>query len=317
MLLRRKRVPRLSIQMVQYDAAVVARPMVKNAAAKERMAILPRSWWLILIRSNRNGIIDGPCFASLWPRPGGWIGRPEMWAVLSQTFREFVDDECPRLAAALAYYTFFSLPALLVVIVYVGGLLVDRAAVADRLKSHFEETIGRTGAEQMTAILQNASRPEHSLRGWIVGTAMLVLGATGALQELQTALNWAWGVGPDPKQGGLRTFFTKRLISLTLLLGIGLLLTASLAVSWGLAAFGHGSTLIPASALQPCDRVDAYLAVAGDHYAAVCMPSSNSCPTPRSIGPMSGWARWLPRGCFGWDNGSSGSISPGRIRRSA
>lgn len=162
-----------------------------------------------------------------------------MWAVLSQTFREFVEDECPRLAAALAYYTFFSLPALLVVIVYVGGLLVDRAAVAERLKSHFEETIGRTGAEQMTAILQNASRPEHSLRGWVVGTAMLVLGATGALQELQTALNRAWGVEPDPKQGGLRTFFMKRMLSLTLLLGIGLLLTASLAVSWGLAAFGH------------------------------------------------------------------------------
>ena len=50
-----------------------------------------------------------------------------MWVVVSQTFREFVNDECPRRAAALAYYTFFSLPALLVAIVFLAGLLVDRA----------------------------------------------------------------------------------------------------------------------------------------------------------------------------------------------
>jgi membrane protein len=162
-----------------------------------------------------------------------------VWGILSQTLREFSRDECPRLAAALAYYTFFSLPALLVSIVFIAGLIVGREAIAERLRGHFEETIGRAGAEQMTAILQNASQPQQSWQGWIVGTGMLLLGATGALQELQTALNRAWRVEPDPRQGGLRKFFIKRLLSLALLLGIALLLIASLSVSWGLAAFGH------------------------------------------------------------------------------
>jgi membrane protein len=162
-----------------------------------------------------------------------------MWRVLSQAFAAFLEDECPRLAAALAYYLFFALPALLVAIVYIGGMLVDRQAVAERLQSHFEETIGKTGAEQMTAILQNASHPQRSLGGWLVGMGMLLLGATGALQELQTALNRAWGVEPDPNQPWLREFFLKRLLSLALLMGIALLLIASLAVSWGLAAFGQ------------------------------------------------------------------------------
>jgi len=166
-------------------------------------------------------------------------GGLAMWAVLSQTFSEFLEDECPRLAASLAYYMFFSLPALLVAIVYIGGLLVDRQSVAARLQSHFEETIGKTGAEQMTSILQNASQPRRSWPGWLVGMGMLLLGATGALQELQTALNRAWGVEPDPKQPWLRGFLLKRLLSLALLLGIAMLLIASLAVSWGLAAFGQ------------------------------------------------------------------------------
>jgi membrane protein len=162
-----------------------------------------------------------------------------VWGILSQTFRAFFRDECPRLAAALAYYTFFSLPALLVAIVFIAGLIVDREAVAERLQAHFEETIGRDGAKQLTGILQNASQPRQSWHGWLVGTAMLLLGATGALQELQTAVNRAWHVEPDPHQGGLRTFFIKRLLSLALLLGIAFLLIASIAASWGLAAFGE------------------------------------------------------------------------------
>jgi membrane protein len=162
-----------------------------------------------------------------------------MWSILSQTFREFSRDECPRLAAALAYYTFFSLPALLVAIVFIAGLLVDRQAVADRLRAHFEETIGPTGAEQMTAILQNASKPQKSWTGWLIGIAMLVIGATGALQELQTAVNRAWCVERDPRQHYAWSFVLKRLLSLALLLGIALLLLGSLAISWALAAFGQ------------------------------------------------------------------------------
>ena len=174
-----------------------------------------------------------------------------MWGVLSQTLREFAKDECPRLAAALAYYTFFSLPALLVAIVYIGGLLVGREeAIEERLRSHFEETIGRTGAEQMIKIVKNASHPQQSWQGWIVGTAMLLLGATGALQELQTALNRAWHVEPDPRQQAWWEFLIKRLLSLALLMMIALLLIASLAVSWGLAAFGHWIDVHPSAWLS-------------------------------------------------------------------
>jgi len=163
-----------------------------------------------------------------------------MWSIISRTFNEFVEDECPRLAAALAYYTFFSLPALLVAIVYVGGWLVHNdEAVQERLVGHFEETMGREGAEQITSIIQHATNRQYSGIGWLIGTAMLILGATGALTELQTALNRAWSVEPDPSQGGVRQFFSKRMLSLAMLLGIAVLVTASLAISWGLSAFGH------------------------------------------------------------------------------
>jgi membrane protein len=68
---------------------------------------------------------------------------------------------------------------------------------------------------------------------------MLIIGATGALQELQTALNRAWEVEPDPNQGGVRNFLLKRLISLLFLVCIALLLILSVAVSIGLTGFSH------------------------------------------------------------------------------
>src|SRR5687767_8023007 len=113
-----------------------------------------------------------------------------MWQVLSRAGRNFVQDECPRLAASLAYYMFFSLPALLVAIVFIGGSLVNNtAAVETQLRAHFEQTIGSTGAEQLTAILKNASKPKESWHGWLIGAVMLVVGATGGMLELQTAMN--------------------------------------------------------------------------------------------------------------------------------
>jgi membrane protein len=180
-----------------------------------------------------------------------------MWGIISQTFREFIKDECPRLSASLAYYTFFSLPALLVVIAYIGGLLVGQEAIEERLQSHFEETIGPKGAKEITGILKHASQPKHSRRGWIVGGLMLVLGATGALGELQTALNRAWEVEPDPKQGGVRNFLIKRLVSLLFLVCIALLLMFSVAVSIGLKGFSHWIDAHPSALLS--SRVIAWL----------------------------------------------------------
>src|SRR5205823_10511005 len=124
---------------------------------------------------------------------------------------------------------------------YIGGLVLvnHREDIEQRLQSHFEETIGSEGAKELTGILQHASHPEKSGPGMLVGLGMLLLGATGALQELQTALNRAWHVEPDPAQGGFRQFLGKRLLSLGLLLGIIVLLLASITISGVLAAVGR------------------------------------------------------------------------------
>lgn len=163
-----------------------------------------------------------------------------MWRIVRATWEDFQADECPRLAAALAYYTFFALPALLVSVVFFAGIVLnDRQAVSDRLQEHLEETIGQTGAEQLAGILQAASAPSKSWAAWIVSLGMLLLGASGALLELQTALNRAWEVKADGSRHWVWRLLTKRLMSLGLVVLIALLLLASVLASWALAAFGQ------------------------------------------------------------------------------
>lgn len=162
-----------------------------------------------------------------------------MWGLVSETFREFWKDECPRMAAALAYYTIFSLPALLTFTVLVAAMFVDRGEVTARLQSHLEEAMGKAGAEQLQAILAEVRLPGRGQWGWLLGTGILLFGATGALGELQTALNRAWRVEVDLKRGRRWAFLLKRLISLAMLLLVAGLLLASLVASWALSEFSQ------------------------------------------------------------------------------
>lgn len=159
-----------------------------------------------------------------------------MLRLLQETFSEFSQDECPRLAASLAYYALFSLPALLVIVVSAAGMFADRQEVVERMQYYMQEIMGDRGAEQIRVMLEQANKPGQGLWGSLFSIGLLLVSATGVLAELQTGLDRAWGVKPDPN-AGLRALFLKRLVSVGLVLGIAALLLLSLVVSWVLSEF--------------------------------------------------------------------------------
>jgi membrane protein len=165
-------------------------------------------------------------------------GSRLMLKTIRQTFTEFLQDECPRLAAAMAYYAIFSLPALLVLVVAIAGLVADGEQVGRRLTTFFEQSLGREGAEQIETMLLQSGQSGSGWWGSLVGLLLLLVGASGVLTELQTALNRVWGVQPDEERGGLRGFVMKRVLSLGMVLGIAFLLLVSLVLSWLLGEFG-------------------------------------------------------------------------------
>jgi membrane protein len=174
-----------------------------------------------------------------------------MFGVLKQAFKDFNDDECPVRAAALAYYTVFALPPLLILLILVAGVLWDPQDVQRALEGQFATLVGRDGAGAIREMLQNADRPgSGGILTATLGIGALLFGATGVMLQLQGALNRAWEVRPDPEQGGWKQFLAKRVLSLAMIIGVAFLLVVSLAVTAVISATGSALTFVPESLLQ-------------------------------------------------------------------
>jgi membrane protein len=161
-----------------------------------------------------------------------------IWQITKAARKDFSADECGLRAAALSYSTVFALPPLLIVLIKVAGLVWDPAQVQHSLESAFGGVVGSDAAVQVRQMIASGEQVKHGALATIVGIVLILLGATGAFLSLQSALNAAWEVKPDPKQGGIRRFFLKRLLSFGMVLGLAFLLVASLAVTAAITSLG-------------------------------------------------------------------------------
>jgi membrane protein len=151
---------------------------------------------------------------------------------------DFSEDDCMTIAASIAYYTIFSLPPLLVIVIALAGAVWDESAVRGRIAGELRGVVGKSGAEQVDVMLDAANRRSSGLWATLVGSAVLLFGATGVMVQLQTALNRVFEVTPDPQKGGAWQFFRKRLLSLAMILAVTFLLIVSLVVTAALAMLG-------------------------------------------------------------------------------
>jgi membrane protein len=148
--------------------------------------------------------------------------------ILKSTIREFLDDDAMRMAAALSYYTVFSLPPLLILILFMSGMFLDPDVVETRVLGQVEDVLGDEGAGQFQTMITEAAELGTGPLAFILSLLALAFGATGAFFQLQIMLNQAWGVAPDPVRSGITTFLLKRLVSFGMILTVAFLLLVSL-----------------------------------------------------------------------------------------
>ena len=141
------------------------------------------------------------------------------------------------MAAALAYYTTFSIAPLLLIVISIVGLVFGRQAVQHQMQAQLQGLIGQGPASQIGAMVQNAGQHSSTgVVGAVLGIIALVGGATGAFTQLQASLNRVWHVKPDSRIGGVKNFLGQRMLGM--ILAIAFLLLVSLVISAALAAFG-------------------------------------------------------------------------------
>ena len=162
-----------------------------------------------------------------------------MVQLIKRAVKDFIDDDCMSMAAGLAYYTVFALPAVLFLLLTIIGVIFDPRTVQEQLVQQFGGMLGSKAGGQIETMVQSAStRTEGGGFRLVASIAMLMFGASGAFMQLQKALNRTWEVKPDPKQGGVKNFIMKRILSFGLLITVAFLMIVSLAVSALLTAFG-------------------------------------------------------------------------------
>lgn len=158
------------------------------------------------------------------------------WGILKQSVVAFVNGDSFTHASSMAFYTIFSLPAILLISLSVGSTLFERTDVQRELVSQVGTLIGQGSAVEIENILMNAARNSDSWVARVVGIVTLVLSATTVFLSLQISINQIWKIKPKPKRGFIK-FIINRLLSLAMVISLGFVLMVSLVIDTVLVMF--------------------------------------------------------------------------------
>jgi membrane protein len=180
------------------------------------------------------------------------VNAKALWSLLQKSFMQWYEDEPFQLAAALAYYTLFSLAPLLIILAGIVGLLYGTTEAENYILGGLADFLGEESAAAVQEMMRNASARGGG--GWaaLFGVVLLLFGAGGVMGQFQYSLNRIWDV-KTKLDSGWWPVIRARFLSYAMLLVIGFLLLISFVLSTALAAMTSylGGIMPAAAALWP------------------------------------------------------------------
>ncbi len=159
-----------------------------------------------------------------------WHRLLDFFKLFVHAVKEFSADNALKFSASLSYYTLFSLAPMLIIVIAISSQFLGREAAEGYLYTQFEGLLGTAGALQLQEMIRNAHVSGSTPLATGVGIATLIFGATGVFMEIQDSINSIWSLKAKPKRSWLK-FLQNRLLSFSLIVGIGFLLLVSLVLS--------------------------------------------------------------------------------------
>lgn len=150
-----------------------------------------------------------------------------LFQILKDSIVDFTSGESMNLAAATAFYTIFSLPAMLIIVLNIGAAFLSQSEIKDELLVQVEELAGEDSRETLEDVMNNYTvNPEGTIPN-VVAILILAFSATTVFISLQNAINHIWHIRAKPEKGLLK-FVVNRLLSFSLVASIGFILLVSL-----------------------------------------------------------------------------------------
>ena len=160
----------------------------------------------------------------------------KVWKALKEFTRHFTEDRIMSHSSSIAFYTLFSLPAMLMVIIFISGIVVS-GETADELFQNLRDFMGGKSANQLQASIQAVELNDNSLFNKVLGVSVLIFSSTSLFGALQEAFNEIWKVESRVTQGFFKLVWN-RLISLGMVILLGFLLAASLVIDTLIVGLG-------------------------------------------------------------------------------
>ncbi len=144
-----------------------------------------------------------------------------------ETFHTLQQHDLVLYAAAIAFFTVFSLPSFLIIIVQVIGPILGEGPVRKQLALQLKSLVGTTSTYQVDNLIQGRVLEGNDLLLNVIGIVFLLFSATVIFTYIRRALNALWEVKPKPKSGIL-WFIGDRLLSLGFIIFLGFLMLCTL-----------------------------------------------------------------------------------------
>jgi len=170
------------------------------------------------------------------------VSHRDLWPIFRGAMVEWSEDKAPRMAAALAFYTLFSLAPILIIALAIADVFYTREEALQGILQQAQFLIGDDGIAAIRLLIENAPPRERTTPAMLVGLATMFFAATGAFAELQDSLDTIWEVKPKPGLG-LMDMARDRILSFAMVLVIAFLLLVSLIISAALTALSN--SLLP------------------------------------------------------------------------
>jgi membrane protein len=172
--------------------------------------------------------------------------------------RYWIEDNVFKHAAAVSFYTLFSLAPITIIAITVAGAFFGEEAAQGRLSNQIAQIVGRDGAVVVERAVAASQLEDGSWISTVIGVVVLLVGATTVFAQLQESMNQLWGVVAKPSRNGFLLILIRRLVSLAMVLTIGFLLMVSLLLTTAMTAalqFAGNHISLPGFFLRSVDLV--------------------------------------------------------------
>lgn len=161
-----------------------------------------------------------------------FMAPKKLWNIFKRSVSDFIDDNVLKLSSSLAFSTIFSLPGLLIIIIWFATIFYGREIIEGTIYKQIQGFIGTSAANSVQETMRSSMFSNTSRLATIIGFGSLIIGATAVFGEIQDSINLIWKLKSKPKKGrGWLRLIINRLLSFSIIVSLGFILLVSLVIN--------------------------------------------------------------------------------------